>query len=249
MIMGRAGVLLLAGVLSAPLVAAEGIVTLLLCRAAVSSVQSPLAMGTGAISGVVVDATTGQPVPGAVVSLGRLDVSASVVPQPRFVTDARGRFVFSNLPPSPSYYLGARRFGYTYTRYGWSAPNGPLATSDIARIPIVDGQWAGDIKIPLWRLGSITGRVLDERNEPVVGAAVRAYSTRYVSGQPQLVGGAIVATDDRGVYRISDLEPGRYIVAVPSVQSTVPATTAEAPQVRPVGELASGGIGGAVDRG
>ena len=198
--------------------------------------------GAGAISGVVVDAVSGRPVPGAIVSLGQLD-NKQQLPQPRTVTDARGRFVFSHLPASPSYYLGARRFGYTYTRYGWASPNGSLAIRDIAQIPIADGQWVSDIKIPLWRLGAIAGRVTDERNEPVVGVAVRAFSTRTIAGQAQLVAGPITTTDDRGVYRLSDLEPGRYVVSVLSVQSTVPTTTPEAPQQYAIGELLTGGIG------
>jgi Carboxypeptidase regulatory-like domain len=188
-----------------------------------------------------VDAVTGRPVVGAVVSLGDLDDRLNVVP--RMVTDARGRFVFRQLKPSKGYYLGARRFGYAYTRYGWTAPGQSLTIADIARIAVSEGQWRSNISIPLWRLGAINGRVVDERGEPVVGVAVRAFTTRRISGQPQLVAGPIATTDDRGVYRIQDLDPGRYVVAVLSVQSTVLATTVEAPIARPIGELATGGIG------
>ena len=201
------------------------------------SAQTP----TAAISGVVVDAVTGRPVVGAVVSLSDLDDRLSVFP--RMVTDARGRFVFRNLKASKGYYLGARRFGYAYTRYGWSAPGQSLIINDIARIALTEGQWLSTISIPLWRLGAINGRVVDERGEPVIGVAVRVFTTRRVSGQPQLVAGPIATTDDRGVYRIPDLDPGRYVVAVLSVQSTVLSTTEERPIARPVGELATGGIG------
>jgi hypothetical protein len=201
----------------------------------------------GAISGVVVDATTGRPVAGAIVSLGRTDPNIvpgqPVVPLPRVATDARGRFVFRDLPPSPNYFLGARRFGYTYTRYGWTKPNGPLTISDILRIAVGENQWVSDIKIPLWRLGSISGRVVDERGEPAVGVAVRTFSVAKVSGQNQLVAGDLAVTDDRGVYRIPDLERGRYVVAVLSVQSTVLTSTVENPQRRAIGEIETGGIG------
>jgi hypothetical protein len=209
--------------------------------------QTPASTTTGApgtpaaISGVVIDAVTRRPVVGAVVSLGDLDDRLNIVP--RMVTDARGRFVFRQLKPSRGYYLGARRFGYAYTRYGWTAPNGPLTIVDIARVPLAEGQWVSNISIPLWQLGAINGRVVDERGEPVVGVAVRAFTTRRISGQPQLVAGPIATTDDRGVYRLQDLDPGRYIVAVLSVQSTVLSTTQEAAIARPMGELATGGIG------
>jgi len=53
--------------------------------------------------------------------------------------------------------------------------------------------------------GGITGRVVDaETGDPVVGAVVVAKSTNDV-GRAQ--------TNERGVYRITDLEPGRYSVA------------------------------------
>ena len=204
--------------------------------------QSAGAPGTpAAISGVVVDAVTGRPVVGAVVSLADLDDRLNIVP--RMVTDARGRFVFRQLKPSKGYFLGARRFGYAYTRYGWTAPGQSLTTADIARISLTEGQWVSNISIPLWRLAEINGRVVDERGEPAVGVAVRAFTTRRISGQPQLVAGPIATTDDRGVYRLQDLDPGRYIVAVLSVQSTVLSTTQEVPITRPMGELATGGIG------
>ena len=203
--------------------------------------QSLPTTGTGAISGVVVDAVTGAPVAGASVSLGRLDIQR---PSPRMVTDSKGRFIFHNLPPSPEYFLDARQFGYAHTRYGWAAPDGTLANSAIRRIPITDGQWVNTISIPLWRYGAISGRVVDEHGEPVVGVAVRAFGFNNIAGQSQMVGGSLATTDDRGVYRLTSVKPGRYVVSVLSVQSTVLNTTPEGPPIRPVGELESGGYGG-----
>lgn len=196
---------------------------------------------TGAISGLVIDGVTGQAVAGATVSLSRLDVSGA---GRRVVTDSRGRFVFGNLETSDDYFLGARRFGYAPTRYGWTGPNQSLAVRDIKRVKVNDGQWVSDITIPLWRLASLSGRVLDERGEPMVGVAVRVYSRRPIAGSTQLVAGPIATTDDRGVYRVVDLDPGAYYVAVLSVQSTVLATTPDATPTWAVGQLATGGIGG-----
>ena len=198
--------------------------------------------GTSAISGVVVDGVSGKPLAGAVVTLGRVEARVGWT-NPRMVTDARGRFVFTDLPAGKDFYLGARRFGYAYTRYGWASPNGSLAVRDIARVPLADGQWLDTIQIPLWRLGSIAGRITDEHGEPLVGVAVRAFSMRSVAGETQLVGGAIGITDDRGVYRLDGLEPGQYLVSALSVQSTVLTTTSDSPQVRAMGELETGGIG------
>src|SRR5262245_27736104 len=203
--------------------------------------QTPL-QPQGAITGIVYDAVTGQPVPAATVTLAHVDTN--VVAAPRSITDSQGRFVFRYLEPAADYYLGARRFGYEYTRYGWSGPDQTLATSDIARIALTKDQWISDIRIPLWRPGSISGRVLDEHQEPLVGVAVRAFSQQIVSGHEELVAGDIVTTDDRGVYRISIRKPAKYVVAVLSVQSTVLQTTAEAQATLAIGQLATGGIGG-----
>jgi hypothetical protein len=203
--------------------------------------SSAPATGTAAISGVVTDAVSGQPVTGAIVALGRTENAPQALP--RLVTDARGRFVFRNLPAAPNYTLSARRFGYAYTRYGWTAPNQSLAVADIKRINLADDQWVSNVTIPLWKLGTISGRILDERSEPVVGAAVRAFTMRKIAGQPQPVAGPLAMTDDRGAYRITDLDPEQYVVSVLSVQSTVLSTTPEAPQTRAIGEIETGGIG------
>ena len=196
---------------------------------------------TGAISGVVVDATTGRPVADAAVRLSRVD-SSSFPTVARVTTDARGRFVFRNLPAAPNYALGAgaSRFGYLYTSYGSTSPGGAIIFNDVTRIALADEQWINTITIPLWRQPTVTGRVTDERGEPVVGIAVRAFSV-LVAGQPQWVSGPIAVTDDRGAYRITGLDPGNYVVSVLSVQTTVLDTTTEVAPRRAIGELESGG--------
>ena len=203
------------------------LVALLCASSLMAHVPSPAqqAPPTGAVTGVVYDATTNQPLAGAIVTLSRLDFGQ---PVPRSVTDSRGRFVFRHLEPSTQYYLGARRFGYEYTRYGWTGPNQTLLTRDILLIPVAKDQWVDGIRIPLWRAGSISGRVTDERGEALVGVAVRVFSFANISGHQQLVAGDIATTDDLGTYRIGGLLPGKYSVAVLSVQSTVLQTTTEA---------------------
>jgi len=67
--------------------------------------------GTGAISGVVVDAVTGAPLADVLVNLSRPGRSL-IRPQTRQITDQKGRFVFVDLPPGDSYALAAARPGY-----------------------------------------------------------------------------------------------------------------------------------------
>jgi hypothetical protein len=224
----------------------RGVVFVLCLMAAVSAQEPPVKYG--AISGVVVDSVTGRPLAGARVSVRKLIGAGSTIapdqsmPGRRVVTDAKGRFVFTGLPAADGFFLDASRFGYSATRYGWTEPDGPSTLRDIKQISLADGKWVSGISIPLWRLGAITGRVVDERAEPVVGAAVRVFRTGNIAGQPQLVAGDLTSTDDRGVYRIGDLKPGKYFVSVLSVQSTVTNAIPEV-QIRPMGDLATGGIG------
>jgi hypothetical protein len=182
--------------------------------------------GTAAISGVVVDGTTRAPIPGALVALSRT---------PRQLTDAKGRFAFVKLSAASDYTIAASKAGYfegTYGREAFSyAPGGP--------IPVRDGEWISDVRVVLWRPAAIAGTVVDERGEPVVSVWVRAIAQVRVAGRTHLAGGPATQTDDRGVYRIPNLPPGRYYVTVPSVQPTLPdaslarSTTGVAPALPP----------------
>lgn len=216
-------------------------VLLLLATATLPPLSAQSPPQTGAISGVVVDALTGVPLSGARVSLARTQGGGSVA---RMVTDSKGRFVFADLPPAPNYFLDAGGPGFATTRYGWTGPGQTLVTSAILLVPVTAGQWVNNIKIPLWKYGSITGRVVDERGEPAIGVAVRAYTMHRVAGRMTTVLGPLTTTDDRGAYRLASLQPGQYLVSVPSVQSTVLSTTLEVAASRAVGALASEGVGG-----
>ena len=70
----------------------------------------------------------------------------------------------------------------------------------------------------------VDGIQLSHPGEPMVGVSVRLIARIAVQGQPRLASGPMATTDDRGAYRFSGLAPGRYLVAVPSTQATVPAS-------------------------
>jgi hypothetical protein len=198
--------------------------------------EAPLVAGTSAISGVVIDGATKAPIAGAIVYLGPPQHGPPDTPV-RTLTDARGRYVFRNLPAFGGYFLQATKSGYFTAYYGRSG-----SVSFSARIALADGQWFGDGNLTMWRPGAISGRVIDHTGEPVVGVYVRVLARVLIAGRPQLAAGAVTTTDDRGAYRIGGLQPATYVVQVPSVQSSVPgslqlagATTAVAEGGRPVG--------------
>jgi hypothetical protein len=179
---------------------------------------APLLSGTGAISGVVIDGATNAPVADAVVAIAMRGGLAS---QTRLITDTKGRFAFVNLPAADTFTISSGKFGYLDGGYGReSSASNPLRT-----ITLREGQWIADTRITLWRPGAISGLVVDERNEPVVGVFVRVLGRVRVIGRNELAPGPMTTTDDRGMYRLSGLSPGNYVVQVPSIQSSFPAST------------------------
>jgi hypothetical protein len=170
------------------------------------------------LSGVIVDAATGTPVVDAVVSLaneGRTPLGS----QSRQLTDAKGRFVFVNLP-ADNYAVSVSKAGYLDG--GYSRDN--AAAGSVGLVAISDGEWASGTRVSIWRPGSIAGAVMDEHGDPVVGIYVRALVRVRIQGRDELAAGPMTTTDDRGLYRLSGLTPGSYVIEVPSVQASVPAS-------------------------
>lgn len=188
----------------------------------------------GAISGTVVNATTGDRVPGAVVLLSASPPNKAVRDL-RQIADETGRFVFVNVTAPGSYTIAASKSGYLDGGYGRErAPSDPLGVVNLA-----GGAWAGNLTVPLWQPSSISGVVRDEVGEPVVGVYVRALAMVRLLGRQEVAAGQMTLTDDRGAYRLTGLTPGRYVVQVPSVPATVhPAATLRAQ----AGDLADGGV-------
>jgi protocatechuate 3,4-dioxygenase beta subunit len=82
-------------------------------------------------------------------------------------------------------------------------------------VVITEGENVEDINFELVRGGVITGKVVDAEGHPLVeeGVSLQAADRRNQSGPPTalLMG---FRTDDRGVYRIFGIRPGRYKVSV-----------------------------------
>ena len=167
----------------------------------------PLEIGTGVVVGRVVEADGRSPVAGTVVSLSQ----AGFAPM-RVLSDGQGRFAFRALPKGV-FNLTATRPGFADGAYGRMRPGGtPLS------LELTDNSRTGNADIMIWRYAAIAGTVLDEHNEPMVGAPVRVLRRDYISGRRRLTDSGNDSTDDRGQFRIGSLEPGEYIVVVPLTQ-------------------------------
>ncbi|MCI0485905.1 MAG: carboxypeptidase-like regulatory domain-containing protein [Blastocatellia bacterium] len=181
----------------------------------------PAAAGTskesssaGSIKGRVID-EAGRAVAGAYV----IALAANAADNPTealaslfnsATTDSDGKFEFKDLTPK-IYFLWTIAPGYVQT--GASEPKF-YRVGDTATISMMKG-------------GVITGRVTTSAGDPVVGVGIRTVRLRDGAGQATPVSMNFFSymfmsipsalgswkTDDRGIYRIYGLEPGKYHVA------------------------------------
>jgi len=150
------------------------------------------------IKGTVVENQTGHPVARVAVSLDPVTGSSGLSRSAR--TNINGFFEFATLPAG-AYVLTAARLGFATVQYGqkqWKSAGMPV---------IVAENDSAVLSIRLPRFGAITGTVLDENDVGLPDHDVVAYRNTQ---PPRPV--ARATSDDRGVFRISGLEPGNYLV-------------------------------------
>lgn len=171
---------------------------------------SDVQLALPAIGGTVVDAMTGAPVAGAVVSLS----AGSLAQQ---IADDAGRFLFANLSSPLSFTVRASKAGYFDGALGkdtWQGSHRALL--------VTKPEWISDVQIRLFPHGAVAGVVLGAAGEPLAGVHVATLTHLEIAGITRLVTGPTAVTDDRGRYRIAPLPPGSYAVMVPSVRTFVP---------------------------
>jgi hypothetical protein len=203
---------------------------------------APAQVPSAAILGRVVDAQTGQPLPGVSVGLVSAAPLPPGAPGPRppsvtATTDEKGRFLFRGVPGS-TYQISARAGANGYDAngflvtgsgfligayldggYGQRRPGGAPQP-----FTIKDGEQIPDMVIRLWKAAVVSGRVFDEAGDPLVRQVVGIVQ---VSGAGTLLNGPTMRTDDRGAFRFSGLVPGQYVVFVPQTQVSVPVALAD----------------------
>jgi hypothetical protein len=84
---------------------------------------------------------------------------------------------------------------------------------------------SASVRLRLWRAAAVAGTVTNERDEPVGSARIVLYRWTSGFGTRRLESAAYLATttDERGIYRLTGLAPGEYVVGFRSVQITLPA--------------------------
>jgi hypothetical protein len=157
------------------------------------------------VAGKVLRLDTGEPLKKARVTLqsnGKPDFSVLSV------TDEQGQFIFENIAPG-AYELEVSRDGYIDTEYGQKRPGTAGAI-----LALTSGQSVTDLVFKLARTAAISGHVFDEDGEPLARAEVKTYRASRKPGHERENYDDHVLTNDLGEFRIFDLSPGRYYVAV-----------------------------------
>lgn len=164
---------------------------------------SPLLAQTARVEGTV-RTLAGEPVAGATIQLVNSAGTLFISPNGdrglagfTTTTDDFGTFVLENVSPGRNYRLLAMKAGF-------------LDSSLPAQLTLNSGETIRDLVIQMGEQGVVTGRILDVNGNPLVGASVGLSQSRYANGMRLLVSVAAQATDDRGVYRFSNVSPGRY---------------------------------------
>lgn len=158
----------------------------------------------GVIAGRVVAADTGRPIKRA-----RVLASAPELPDARGVlTDDDGAYELSALPAG-RYSIHVSKAGFISLAYGQRRP---LQAG--TPLQLGDGQQLKGVDFRLPKGGVVSGHILDENSDPMVGAMVRVLRYEYMQGDRRMVPVGTAQTDDRGEYRVWGLNPGDYYVSV-----------------------------------
>jgi protocatechuate 3,4-dioxygenase beta subunit len=155
----------------------------------------------GSISGRVVTAS-GEPVRRAIVVLEVVkyaDDSGDTLSD--ITTGDNGEFTFADLAPA-RYRLEAEKSGYVAGRF-------PRSNS---LVRIVQSDVVDDVTLHLTPVSVVSGNVLDGNGEPLAKAVIRLLQYKYYPGGRRLTIAHEAISDERGEYRIGDLNPGRYYV-------------------------------------
>ncbi|HKR21171.1 MAG TPA: carboxypeptidase-like regulatory domain-containing protein [Pyrinomonadaceae bacterium] len=166
---------------------------------AVSAQDQDKKTPTSTISGKVT--MRGRAVPGVVV-VARLTQSLRSV-RLTDKTDSVGNYRITNVPP------GTYEIAPSVTQYALTGP-------DVIKSLIVsEGETFDAIDFTLLRGGVITGRVTDSEGKPIIDEEIFISGPEGTAYQETVnkLGLIRTTTDDRGIYRMFGLPPGKYTVA------------------------------------
>lgn len=183
---------------------------------AFAQTPAPTEQKKASVEGVVLNALTGEPLRRAQVVMRQVGAAgmvraggSPVMPRSPGIatsTDAAGKFALANVEPG-KYFLSAERSGFLRGEYGAKRPGKPGTSIDVQA-----GAAKRDLTIKLTPQGIVAGHVFDDEGEPLQNVFVQVLQKRYLGGASRLLPSAAATTNDRGEFRVLDIEPGRYIL-------------------------------------
>lgn len=118
-------------------------------------------------------------------------------------TDALGRYVLDG--------LSRTRVAVSASKRGYFSRAVASAESNLVLDLAADESLAG-ADFEVFPGGVITGRITDSLSEPIEGVLVQLWRITHYGGRHRTPGAGSASSDDRGIYRVFGLEPGRYVL-------------------------------------
>src|ERR1051325_4892916 len=179
--------------------------TILTLAASLCAQKDAAKVPRGSISGRVTFKDKG--VPGVAIGLRKGEAFTSFEGYQRTATDQDGFYRVSN--------LAAGNYSITICAPAYVIPDSYGAAKQKS-VLVAENENVEDVNFALVRGGVITGRVTDADERPVIDQQVNVYPAEFFDQKIQRTVYAVgaVQTDDRGIYRVFGLAPGRYKVAV-----------------------------------
>ena len=165
----------------------------------------PQPTGKSSIEGTAVDSITGQPVRKAAVQLSGRRIVLNAV------TDTAGHFAF-RLLPAGQYTIQASNDNYP-------VPRNPLQIERTRFVVTVgENEQKQDVDLKLIPGASVSGRVVDEEDNPMRGCSVMAMQSRATDSGPAPFSVQSGQTDDKGEYQMK-IPRGKYYIMARCPQS------------------------------
>jgi protocatechuate 3,4-dioxygenase beta subunit len=171
------------------------------------------------IEGTVINSVTGEPIKKANVMLSSTSPGASPYAT---TTDASGHFLIDE--------VDAGRFSLAAYRVGYIQPKSPHGRAKyLVPFTLEKGQKLNQLVLNLAPQGVISGKILDEDEDPLGNVKVKCLGIFYERGKKRLDVNVETNTNELGEFRLAGLSPGKYVISATPDPNRMEARVRERP--------------------